>query len=434
VTRHGTRLVLLLAIGSAVAPDCASRAAEVFDPDAAPETRYRLAPFLTFGAELELDFEFLRNFDLNTRRKDDASLLTPELSVALSFDPLPAFQAFLSVALSREFVLAEGADGAGASEDIALEVKEAFVLLRGYPDGLAVQIGRQRFEDERQWLYDEELDGVRLRYERGALAVELSASRRGLAPKDVFSDEDRDRINNYALLARYRFPREIELEGYAIARDDRDAEQRRPIFLGVRSRGEPVEDLDYWLELAYAGGRDGGSRIRGWGVDLGATYELQMGPKPSLTLGFAFGSGDRDPDDGNDGNFRQTGLHENEGDFGGAADFKYYGEVLDPELSNLAVFTVGLGLRPSDRLSLDLVYHHYLQHRASPELRRAGIDAEPSGLSRKLGSEVDLIVGFEEIWSRIDGRVVVGYFTPGAAFPGDTGGAWFVGAQVEFRF
>jgi hypothetical protein len=43
------------------------------------------------------------------------------------------------------------------------EVQEAFVRVRGFPAGLSVQIGRQRFEDERQWLYDEELDAVRLR-------------------------------------------------------------------------------------------------------------------------------------------------------------------------------------------------------------------------------------------------------------------------------
>jgi alginate production protein len=431
------RLGLSLAIGAALTPglaSCPATAAEVFDPDDAPETRYRVAPFLTLGAELEIDFEFLRNLDLDKRRKDDASLLTPELSVALSFDPAPEFQAFVSVTLSREFVLGAGAEGAGANEDIALEVKEAYVRVRGVPAGLSVQIGRQRFEDERQWLYDEELDAVRVRYERDALAVEASVSRNGLVAKDVFRDRPRRQINNYALVAGYRLLREIEVEGYAIIRDDQDDARQRPVFLGVRSRGEPFEDLDYWLELAHVGGRDGPGRIRAWAVDVGATYELEAGPRPSLTLGFAFGSGDRHPEDGSDGNFRQTGLQENEGDFGGAATFKYYGEVLDPELSNLAVFTVGLGIRPDDRFSLDVVYHHYVQHRASSSLRNAGIDAEPSGRSRRLGSEVDLVVGFEEIWNRIDGRVVLGHFMPAAAFPGSAGGAWLVGAQVDFRF
>ena len=411
-----------------------SSAADVFDPQAPPETRYRLARFLTFGAEIELDYGFRRNLDLDTRQNDDVSLLAPELSLAWSFDPAPAFQAFLNVALSREFALAAGVDGSGATEDVALEVKEAFVWVRRLPGGLSIQIGRQRFEDERQWLYDEELDAVRLRYGHGALALELSASRNGLVRKDVFRDDERDRINNYVLHASYRFPREIELEGYAIVRDDRDADRRRPVFLGLASRGEPVEDLDYWLQLGYAGGRDGPNRIRGWGVDLGATYEFQVGPKPALTLGFAFGSGDRDTDDGTDRNFRQTGLQENEGDFGGAAYFKYYGEVLDPELSNLAIFTVGIGIRPSDKFSLDLVYHYYVQHQASTVLPRAGIDAEPSGLSRRLGSEVDLIVGLEDIWNRVDARAVLGYFMPGAAFPGGSDGAWVVGAEVQFRF
>lgn len=424
-------IVAVFAPGPACSP---SSAAEVFDPEAPPETRYRLGPFLTFGAEIELDYVFRRNLDLDDRRDDDVSLLTPELSLAWSFDPAPTFQAFLNVALSREFVLAEGVDGAGTNEDIALEVKEAFLRAGPLPGGLSIQIGRQRFEDEREWLYDEELDAVRLRYGRGALAVELSASRNGLVRKDVLSAAERERINNYVLLASYRLPREIELEGYAIVRDDRAADRRRPVFLGVRSRGEPVQDLDYWLELGYVGGRDGPNRIRGWGTDLGLTYELQAGPRPALTLGLAFGSGDGDPDDGLDRSFRQTGLQENEADFGGAASFQYYGEVLDPELSNLAIFTAGIGVRPSERFSLDLVYHYYLQHRASNALRNAGIHAEPSGRSRRLGGEVDFIVALVEIFNRVDVKAALGYFVPGAAYPGGTDEAWVVNAEVQFRF
>jgi alginate production protein len=176
---------------------------------------------------------------------------------------------------------------------------------------------------------------------------------------------ERERINTYVLQATYGLPDSIELEGYVIVRDDRAADRQRPVFLGVRSRGERVEDLDYWFELGYVGGRDGSKRIRGWAVDLGATYELQVAPKPSLTLGVAVGSGDRSPDDARDKSFRQTGLQANEGDFGGATEFTYYGEAADPELSNLAIFTVGIGVRPSEKLSLDLVYHYDLQHRAA---------------------------------------------------------------------
>jgi alginate production protein len=428
-------ILLALAASLGGSPSSAAAAPEVFDPDAPPDTRYRLAPFLTFGAEIEIAYEYRKNLGLDDRRDDDASLLTPELSLAFSFDPDPRFQAFLNVALLREFVLKTEAEQAKPSEDVQLELREAFVWLRSLPGGLSLQVGRQRFEDERQWLYDEELDAVRLRLEHGALAVELSLSRDGLVRKDLLSSAEQDRINNYVLNVSYRLPRETTLEAYAIVRDDQDADRRTPVFAGLRARGEPIDDLDYWFELGYVGGQDGSNRISGWGIDLGTTYEFQVGPKPALTLGFAFGSGDPTPDDGTDRNFRQTGLQENEADFGGATDFKYYGEVLDPELSNLVILTAGIGIRPSDNFSLDLVYHYYLQHRAAPALRNAGIEAEPSGRSRRLGSGVDLIVGLQEIWDRLDARLAVGYFAPGAAFPGATGGgAWAVSAEVQFRF
>jgi alginate production protein len=436
-SRVGPGLAALLAVLSTFTPGrgCSpASAADVFDPDEPPETRYQLAPSLTFGAELELAYDYRKNLGLDDRRDNDASVLAPELSLAFSYDPDPKFQAFLNVAVSRPIVWKFEADGSRPSEDLALELKEAFILLRSLPSGLSLQLGRQRFEDERQWLYDEELDAARLWLHRGALTAELSLSRDGLVREDLLSPAAREEINNYVLSASYRLLPDLTLEAYAIVRDDQAASRNRPVFLGVRSRGEPLEDLDYWFELGYVGGRDGSTSISGWGLDVGATYELQVGPKPALTLGFAFGSGDRNPDDGTDRSYRQTGLQDNESDFGGATDFKYYGEVLDPELSNLVILTAGLGIRPSDKISVDLVYHYYVQHRASPSLRNAGIDAEPSGRSRRLGGAVDLIVGLQEIYDRLELKAVVGYFSPGAAFPDHRGGAWVVRAEVQFRF
>jgi alginate production protein len=438
--RVASRLAASLAALVAFAGPSSTRSAAaagssgVFDPDAPPETRYRIAPFLTFGADLELSYEYQKNLALDDRPDNDAALFTPELSLALSFDPDPRFQAFLSVAVSREFVWKIEADQSKPSEDVALSVQEAYFWIRSILGGLSLKLGRQRFEDERQWLYDEELDGVMVRYERAALAVELSASRNGLVRKNALSGHTPERINNYMLIGSYRPHEDLTFEAYAIARDDRDADRLRPIFAGLRSWGEPIADLDYWLELGYVGGRDGSNQLRGWGVDLGATYEFQMGPKPALTLGFAFGTGDQNPDDGTDRTFRQTGLQDNEWDFGGATDFKYYGEVLDPELSNIAILTAGVGIRPSDKVSLDLVYHYYLQHRATTTLRNAGIDATPSGRSRRLGSELDLVLGLEDIFDRFEVRAVLGYFAPGAAFAGSHGGAWIFRTEIQFRF
>jgi alginate production protein len=435
--RGASGVATLLIVLSIVGPGpggSESSATEVFDPDEPPETRYQIAPHLTFGAELELTFDYRKNLGLDNRPDNEASELVPELSLAFSWDPDPKFQAFLNVAVSKAAVWKIEADQAKPSEDVALELKEAFVLLRSLPGGLSLQVGRQRFEDERQWLYDEELDAARLWLHQGALTAELSLSRDGLVRKDLLSSAKSEEVNNYILSASYRPLPDLTFDAYAIFRDDQTTRRNRPVFLGVRSLGEPIEDLDYWFDLGFVGGRDGSTRIRGWGIDLGATYEWQVGPKPALTLGFAFGSGDRNPGDGTDRSFRQTGLQDNESDFGGATDFKYYGEVLDPELSNLAILTAGIGIRPTDKISLDLVYHYYLQHRASATLRDAGIEAEPSGRSRHLGSGIDLILGLQEIYDRLELKAVLGYFSPGAAFPDRSGGAWVVRAEVQFRF
>jgi Alginate export len=179
--RVASRLAASLAALVAFAGPSSTRSAAaagssgVFDPDAPPETRYRIAPFLTFGADLELSYEYQKNLALDDRPDNDAALFTPELSLALSFDPDPRFQAFLSVAVSREFVWKIGADQSKPSEDVALTVQEAYFWIRSILGGLSLKFGRQRFEDERQWLYDEELDGVMVRYERASSSSRQSA-------------------------------------------------------------------------------------------------------------------------------------------------------------------------------------------------------------------------------------------------------------------
>ena len=62
--------------------------------------------------------------------------------------------------------------------------------------------------------------------------------------------------------------------------------------------------------------------------------------------------------------FRQTGIQDNNDKFGGVTSFKYYGELLEPELSNLHILTAGIGRRFGRRMSLDLIYHNYRQDEA----------------------------------------------------------------------
>jgi alginate production protein len=180
-------------------------------------------------------------------------------------------------------------------------------------------------------------------------------------------------------------------------------------------------------------GENGPRKIRAIGFDIGATYEFNVAFEPSLTLGYAFGSGDDEPADNIDENFRQTGLQDNEAKFNGVVKLKYYGEMIDPELSNLAIATVGVGIRPTHTTSLDLVYHYYRQDEASEEVRDAEIDEQPNGFNVDLGQEIDLVAGYR-IKPHHKGSLVIGYFIPGNVFPDDADPALFTKLEIQYEF
>jgi alginate production protein len=114
-------------------------------------------------------------------------------------------------------------------------------------------------------------------------------------------------------------------------------------------------------------------------------------------------------------------------------DFQYYGELLDPELSNLSIFTAGTGINLTEESSIDLVYHYYLQHKASDSLRDAGIDADPDGQSKRLGSEIDLIIGYEGT-KGLELALKLGYFIPGEAFPSESENGFLTRLEIQYEF
>lgn len=407
---------------------------DVLDPSDPPDTKYELAPGLRFGATVELAGEGARDLDFDRRQDDRIETLEPEVEMALSYEPGPDLLYFLNFEATREYALREP-----EKEDrrFELALDQAYVLAKGLFGGrLALQAGRQKFKDERRWLFDENLDGVRAFYRLPGVLVEGSVTRFNALRRDLLNrDEDRERINNYLLTAKHALTEEAIVGAYALLRDDRSADNESPLFLGLQSNGDISEALEYWLELSHVRGRSGPLKIRAYGGDFGATYEFDVPLKPSLTLGYAIGSGDSDNADGIDRNFRQTGLQDNEGRFNGVSRFQYYGELFDPELSNLRILTAGLGIRPNGRTSVDLVYHRYAQHKAADSLRDSQLEASPLGLDRALGWEADLIFGYRKReGNRVSGLMTFGYFEPGAAFGATTDKAWFTRFEIKYEF
>jgi alginate production protein len=96
--------------------------------------------------------------------------------------------------------------------------------------------------------------------------------------------------------------------------------------------------------------------------------------------------------------------------------------MLDSELSNLKIMTLGLGARLHPGLSVDLIYHHYQLDKPATEIRNWGLTAQmntlPGAQSKDLGQEVDLVLGFRGLFDvrRLGLDLRIGRFFPGAAF------------------
>jgi hypothetical protein len=172
--------------------------------------------------------------------------------------------------------------------------------------------------------------------------------------------------------------------------------------------------------------------VGGWAIDVGLSWLLPLPLEPRLYAGYAHGSGDENPEASTDRSFRQTGIHANEAGYGGVEHFSHYGFLLDPELSNLGIATLGAGLSLFDSSSLDLVYHRYRLVERADSLLDSRLEATLTGESRAVGDEIDLVLAVEE-WERFELFFVASGFRADRAF-GEDDGKWSYGGIAALRF
>lgn len=385
---------------------------------------------------LETRIDVQNNRDLDSAEDDSLSVLDPDLSVEVLYKATDYFELFTEIEAARTFTLAHGDGISSPSHDEELNLKQLYFDLEDLPiDKLRLRFGRQEFEDKREWLYDQELDGLHLFYELGKWSAELSATRLSTFRENLLTNDDYDEhLNFYMAYGSYQPVRQHEFNAYTILIDDRSQASTEQALLGLRSKGTLLDRIDYWTELATVRGQDKGVDLRGYALELGATYRFTTVFSPSLSLAYAFGSGDSNSEDSLDRSFRQTGIQDNTGRFNGVEDFQFYGEALDPELSNIHIITAGLGIRPTKKSSLDLVYHHYHQDKAAEgKLRDAWIREETLGESRDLGQGLDIIVGYREV-RNLQLYARYGLFFPGEAFADDADTAYSFQVGFEYEF
>ena len=413
---------------------------------------------VTVGGEFESTWRYRGDYRFRDRVHDDESRSDNQFQLELFYPFAADYSLFMESKLSYE-----GRFGLGASDrrpEWALARGETWLYASDlFGSDFSLQVGRQDIREDREWWWDDDLDALRVHYDRRGFHAELafaeevagrSTRERRVDPeeKNVFrllghtarSWARNQRLHAFVLFHNDHSPR-YPL-GQIVKKDRVDASDARLVWFGGRAAGKL--DADGWGELHYSldgarlvgqetlfdDTRAGGNYRRvtskssrsvgGWGLDGYLSWEMPLPAEPTLTLGYAAGSGDRTPEAGSDRAFRQTGLHANKGRYRGVNRFRYYGELLRPELSNLRIWTSALGFRFWRSSSVEFLYHYYRQIHAANFLRESSLRADPVGRRRSIGHEWDMVIGMRE-WKHVDLEVIGGFFRAGDAFGALTG-------------
>ena len=358
-------------------------------------------------------------FDLDAIDPDSRDDLNAFIRARVVYQPTSSF--FAVAELYHQQLLRDDATGGRTTSGDTKLAQTYLYWIDPFGVGLDLQVGRVDFDDEREWLYDQNLDALRAIWTGKKIRAELSYS-------ETLSDSNLvDEAATNSMLYISNNDDDRHFAAYVIHRDfDLLIPVQRTHF-GLRALGEWLPRQKIWAELAYMVGEIGPIENQGWAFDIGSTWRVHE--RFALTVGYAVGQGD-DQDATVDSTFRQSGLQDNTAKFSGFTSFRYYGELLNPELTNLEILTVGLGWLPGQGISLDLVGHSYQQNELSDRLVISDIDRQPNGIDLDLGTEIDFIVGWRTN-RHLHVEVVAAWFSPGDAF--DNADDAFLG-KLQFRY
>ncbi len=396
------------------------------DDDDQSRQPIRLGSRVVVGGRVEAAFGQNANFALDdTGARDDRWSSRAQLLASTQLTA--SIEAYGKVSVNRSGAWRRQETPA----DGDVRVQEAYLLAHrvgGTP--ISLQVGRQRFRDGREWFFDEYLDAVRLTAALGAWTLEAAVTE-GIFAGDVTARTRSDQRQTIAIATR-AFGSGLRAAGYAIARHGRGPDDDDPWWLGT-TLDMKRSAVRAWALGAIRRGRRAGTPLGGWAIDVGATGQLdQHRARPSLSLGYAFASGDSVAGDGRDTTFRQTDLEDNSARLGGLRRLTYYGELFDPELSNLQVLTVAVGARPGRRVGIDLVVHRYVQSVLRGSFPSSALDPEIVGRHGLLGHEADVAATFRAFGVDLD--LSGGVFLPGPALGERRRMAFFWRPQVRLYF
>lgn len=320
-----------------------------------------------------------------------------------------------------------------------------------------IDIGRDRIQSPRAWLYDDDMDQLRLGYDSTLLDIEAGIAgwlwdgRIGGDSDALSRDEQQEAVGSFYLFgsAEYQWYRN-HFAGFHIVGEDFDLDES----IGTRRITDP-DDLTSRAELTFLGLSLHGKRSFGphaldYAFDVatsrGEHRFLQVNQRGTLdreieqdidglgwdarligrfdhnrwAIGFAHARGDGEAGTPADADtFRQPQIATDKDSVLGVARYRYYGEALAPRLSNMSITSAWAGAAITESFWIEGAYHRYRQRNAQPWMFSERGVFLPNGRSRDIGRAVDLVAG-GRLREDMDLLMVAGAFFDGNAFDGVT--------------
>ena len=172
----------------------------VFDPDARPPLPIKIKDYMSLGGKINLNLDWRDNSeDLDSSNDDTITRFESQLSIAGLINLNRNIDIYGEGRFSDLQLIEDELDK--KTEDTKAELRRAYLHWRDFAfKGFDFQVGRQRFKDDREWIYDDNLDAFRIFYEPNRFRVELSAS-----SVLIDADDQEDKAVNYVLYSQYEY-------------------------------------------------------------------------------------------------------------------------------------------------------------------------------------------------------------------------------------
>jgi len=323
-------------------------------------------------------------------------------------------------------------EDSGFSGETYLEVKRFYFRrnqILDYAPSLSIHVGRQTFRDNNAWNYDTELDAVRLDFNRTLLQWQLAYGGRFFSYRlgdDEYSlNIDDSRFLLAELKYQWHYKHYIGVYGLnernSVAEDQTGRHfnaneiiqpRSRLNWFGVQAYGEHVSRrnvFEYSGALAMLSGdtqRLSVSRLpdndryitsyENQTVKNGIAIDIKFiwrNTGQGFSLGFNYAAANGDGTGNSLSQYNQSSIASNKKRVLGTTRYRYYGEALNPKLSNLHILTLTAGYPLSPFFWFESAYHHYRQDRMLPYIEASSPSLAPNGQSSDIGQGLDFIFG-----------------------------------------